>query len=252
MGGGDRHSDLYRVNYEGSKNLIDTCIESGIRLKRFLFASSIATMGPTGDSRVCDETITPNPITHYGKTKLMAENYLEKVRENIPYTIVRLPLVYGPRSFNGMYSTFKTVNSGFPLLAGNSNTNVGFVKDIVKGIILSSKNPIAVGQIYILGEEKIYNSREIINHIVRVMNKNTLIIRIPYFLLYFMVFIHEKFADITKREPWIWRDSLSSYLNSNWRFSVKKAQKDLAFKAEYPLIKGLKATASWYKKNGFL
>ena len=36
----------------------------------------------------------PHPVTAYGRSKLAAE---EAVREPLPWTIVRPPMVYGPR-----------------------------------------------------------------------------------------------------------------------------------------------------------
>jgi nucleoside-diphosphate-sugar epimerase len=252
MGGGDKPSYIYKVNYEGSKNLIQVCIESGVKLKRFLFVSSVATVGPTGDSQVFDEKNSPNPKTHYGKSKLLAENYLRESGEKIPYTIVRLPLVYGPRSLRGLYLIFKIINSGFQLLVGKSKTNLGFVKDIVKGMILSAENPVAVGQIYFLGEDRIYSSCELTRHITDALGKKTLKIWVPYSFLYSLAFFIEKFADVTGTHAAIRRDSLSAYLNSNWRFSMKKAKKELKFKTEYPLEKGLKITANWYKEKGIL
>ncbi|NIM17512.1 MAG: NAD-dependent epimerase/dehydratase family protein [Candidatus Aminicenantes bacterium] len=252
MGGGDKPSYIYKVNYEGSKNLIQVCIESGVKLKRFLFVSSVATVGPTGDSQVFDEKNSPNPKTPYGKSKFLVENYLRETGGKIPYTIVRLPLVYGPRSLRGLYVIFKLANSGFQLLASKNETNLGFVIDIVKGMILAAENPVAVGQIYFLGEDRIYSYLEVTRHITDALGKKTVKIRVPYFLLYALAFLTEKFADITGTHAAIRRDSLSAYLNSNWRFSMKKAKKELKFKTEYPLAKGLKIAANWYKENGFL
>jgi nucleoside-diphosphate-sugar epimerase len=252
MGGGDKISDLYAVNYEGSKNLYQACIESGVKLKRFLFASSFAAVGPSDNSRVLDEKSPPNPISHYGKSKLLAENFLRENGEKIPYTIVRLPLVYGPRSLKGLYVMFKIVNSGFELLLRKSESNLGFVKDIIKGMILSAEAPIAVGQIYFLGEDRIFNSRELFMHIADAMGKKTKKIRVPYFILYSLAFFLEIFAGITGTHTPLHRDSLSAYLGSNWRFSMKKAEKELNFKTEYPLEEGLKITSNWYKKKGVL
>jgi nucleoside-diphosphate-sugar epimerase len=252
MGGGDKPSYIYEVNYEGSKNLIRACIESGVKLKRFLFASSFAAVGPTGDSRVLDEKSPPNPQSHYGKSKLLVENFLRETGEKIPYTIVRLPLVYGPRSLRGLYVMFKIVNSGFELILRKSETNLGFVKDIVNGMILSAKSPIAPGQTYFLGEDRIFNSREIFMHIADALGKKTMKIPVPYFLLYSLAFFVEKIADITKTHAALRRDSLAAYLGAKWRFSMKKVKKELNFKTEYPLAKGLKITANWYKEKGIL
>ncbi len=252
LGGTDKASYIYEVNYGGSKNLIDVCIESGVKLKRFLFVSSIAVVGDTGDSGYFNEESTPNPYSDYGKSKLMAENYLKEKGENVPYTIVRLPLVYGPRNFHDMHTIFKFVNRRLQLLLGKGSTSVGFVKDIVRGMILAAESPAAVGQLYFLGEEGAYTYRKLIQHVADVLGKKTLKIRIPYFILYAFAFLCETFAALTRTYPLLLRRSLNAYLNSNWRFSMKKAKEELNFEAEYPLPEGLKMSAQWYKENGFL
>jgi len=252
LGGTDKASYIYDVNYGGSKNLIDICIESGVKLKRFLFVSSIAAVGDTGDSEYFNEESTPRPYSDYGKSKLMTEKYLKEKGEKIPYTIVRLPLVYGPRNFHDMYTMFKFVNRRLQLLVGKVSISVGFVKDVVRGMILAAENPVAVGQTYFLGEEGAYSYPKLIQHVAEVLGKKTLKIRIPYFVLYSFAFLCEAFAALTRTYPLLLRRSLDAYLNSNWRFSMKKAKEDLNFEAEYPLPKGLKISAQWYKENGFL
>ena len=252
MGGKDKRSYIYKVNYEGTKNLVESCIESNVELKRFLFASSVAAMGSNGRPGVFNEEKIPDPSSYYGKMKLLAENYLKKMKNFIPYSTVRFPLVYGPRNFDGMYPVFKLANSGFRLMIGKSDTNVAYVKDIVRGMILVAETPVAKGRLYLLGEDKIYSTHEIINHIARAVGKKTIKIPIPYFLLYFLAFVVEIFYDLVGKYPLMPRKSLSAYLNSHWRFSMKKARDELNFMSEYALPRGLSETAEWYKKNGYL
>jgi len=252
MGGSDNPAYLYEVNSEGTKNLIQVCVESGVKFKRFLFVSSIASIGDTGDSGVFDETTPPNPSTDYGMSKLKAENYLRNAGDKIPYTIVRLPLVYGPRCVSGMYAVFKLANSGIQILPRKCDITLGYVKDMVRGMILAAENPAAVGQTYFLGEDRAYCTHEITKQVVNVIGKKTLALRLPYKMMCLLAFFAEKYAIITKTHTLMDRNSLSAYLNSNWRFSVKKAKKELEFQPDYPLDKGLKMTVAWYRKNGFL
>jgi nucleoside-diphosphate-sugar epimerase len=135
---------------------------------------------------------------------------------------------------------------------GKIVTSVGFVKDIVRGMILAAENPRAVGQTYFLGENRAYSSRELAKHVADALGKKTLKVRFPSFLLYTMAFFAEAVAALTKTRPLVLKRSLDAYLNSNWRFSMKKAKEELNFEAEYPLPKGLKVSAQWYKENGFL
>ncbi|MCK4764404.1 MAG: NAD-dependent epimerase/dehydratase family protein [Candidatus Aminicenantes bacterium] len=252
LGGGVNSTDIYKVNYEGSKNLIEACLESNLKLKRFLFVSSVAAVGDTGDSAVFDEESPANPASDYGKSKLMIENHLQELGERIPHTIVRLPLVYGPGSVGGLYTVFKLARKRLQLRVGKSDTCVGFVEDIVKGMRLAAESPTAVGQKYFLGEERVYSSVEIMNHVSRALGKRTLNLRIPYFLVYMIASFAEEFARMRGKYPIIMKHSVSAYLNSNWRFSTKKAREDLGGYIEHPLPEGLKITADWYRKNGVI
>jgi len=252
MGGGDTPASLYQVNHQGTKNLVDACLESGVKLKRFLFTSSFAAVGPTGDSQPFTEDMPANPNTNYGKSKLMAENFIKQQAGKIPFTIVRLPLVYGPRSWGGMYVYFKLITKGFQFMIGKSDTNVGFVKDVVRGMILAAESPATEGQVYFLGEDRIYNSHEIIKKIASALDKRAIKIYVPYRVVYFLAMVVEGIAKITGAEPIVRRHSLSAYLNSNWRFSMQKAREEIKFEAEYPLEKGLALTADWYRKNGYI
>ena len=119
-------------------------------------------------------------------------------------------------------------------------------------MILAAENPKAKGQTYFLGEDRAYSSRELAKHAADALGKKTLKIRFPSFLLYTMAFFAEAFAALTKTRPLVLKRSLDAYLNSNWRFSMKKAKEELNFEAEYPLPEGLKMSAEWYKENGFL
>jgi len=252
MGGWDKPEYVYRVNYEGTRNLLEACRESNLDLKRFLFVSSVTASGPTGGSRVFDEGTPPHPRSPYGRSKLMAEDHVRQNAGPIPATIVRLPLVYGPRSLKGLYVFFKMVNAGFQLSLGNGRSNLGFVSDIVSGIMAAAESPISVGRTYILGEDRSYTYSEIYSHISRALGKRPLKIRIPYFLLYSAAFLNEKFADIRRIRPAIRRDSLSFYMRSEWRFSSNKAARELECRTNYPAERGIRITADWYRENGFL
>jgi nucleoside-diphosphate-sugar epimerase len=252
MGGGDNPSYVYEVNYQGTKNIVESYLELGYHLKKFLFVSSVAAAGSTGNDDTNDEASPDKPESHYGKSKLKAEEFLYQMRDQMPYTTVRLPLVYGPRSKKGIFIFFKLVNSRIQLNVGRNFTVMGYVKDIVEGIILAAENPDAKGEKYYLGEDNAFSCIELNRGIKQCLGKRTFKIRIPYGFLYFLTFLLETVYDLFRVTPPIRRDSLSSYLNSNWRFSTRKARQELNHQINYPLIRGLQATADWYRENMYL
>jgi UDP-glucose 4-epimerase len=68
--------DLYfETNFEATKNLIDLSIRNEI--KKFVFSSSSSVYGNQKKEKF-DESLTPSPMSPYGESKLLAEDYLTK------------------------------------------------------------------------------------------------------------------------------------------------------------------------------
>ena len=68
-----RPLDYYRNNAAASANLIQACVEAGVR--RFLFASSAAVYGAPAAMPVSEDTV-PVPAHPYGRSKLATERLL--------------------------------------------------------------------------------------------------------------------------------------------------------------------------------
>lgn len=99
--------ETWQVNVEGSRNIIETAREIGVK---FVYFSSDyvfdGTNGPYSEDDV------PNPINEYGLQKHAVEklikNYLEK------YLIIRITVVYGwePRGKNFVMGLIKNLKNG--------------------------------------------------------------------------------------------------------------------------------------------
>ena len=250
LGGGNPEAFL-RVNYEGTKNLIDVCREQGVMPERFLFVSSTAAMGPSEKRGFLNENSPCRPVNNYGKSKLLAEEYLASLKNDLPYTIVRLPLVYGPGSEGGMYIFFKLVSKRIQLNLGNLESTVCFVWDAVQGMIDAAENAKARGETYILGEKKIYHLKQVYQSISSILGKRPVQLPMPYLLLLFITFLFEIHSKLTKSIPIMTCQELSQYFKYRyWRFDTSKAVRDLGFQSCYPLEKGVRITIDWYRQNG--
>ena len=250
---GNCAGEYYKTNLEGTKNLVNVCLESGIRLKRFLFTSSVAALGPCQEHEVLDESVPCNPVSDYGKSKFLAEQFLYSAQDRLPITIVRLPVVYGPRNVGSAFSIFKCVSKRIQFDICQGETNVGFVHDIVDGMILASKSPVTIGKTYHLGENKIYTSKEIYATVERVLGKKTVKLKPPFPLLYTLAVLSELYSKMTRRKVFFHRYDLYDFLNYRyWRIDVGKAERDFGFKTKTPLVTGAQITADWYKKKGFI
>ena len=95
-----RSADFDRTNAEGTLRLALTLLETQALRPggRFVFISSLSVCGPVHeiDFRPISEADTPLPNTAYGRSKLLAEQYLRDIPD-LNYVVLRPTGVYGPR-----------------------------------------------------------------------------------------------------------------------------------------------------------
>ena len=86
-----------RINARGTRYLLEACLEHPLRLKRFVYVSSLAAAGPSPAGMPLTEEDVPHPISDYGRSQLHAEAILRGRMGVVAITLIRPPVVYGPR-----------------------------------------------------------------------------------------------------------------------------------------------------------
>jgi dihydroflavonol-4-reductase len=146
---------MYQVNVEGTRNLMEAALRSGI--ERVIHTSSTAAMGIHPDVLV-DETFTFNVKPErfvYGHSKYRAEEIvLEYVKKGLPAVIVNPTTVIGPRDVRkvscGM--VVEVIKHCAPPLIPPGGLNVVPICDAAQGHIEAAIKG-RVGERYILGGE---------------------------------------------------------------------------------------------------
>ncbi|MDO8991716.1 NAD-dependent epimerase/dehydratase family protein [Daejeonella sp.] len=103
----------YIANYELTKMLFDLFIKS--EASKFIFISSVKASADFVDKSLT-ETDVPNPQTDYGKSKLLAEEYIQS--QPLPtgksFYILRPCMIHGPGSKGNLNLLYKLVSKGIP------------------------------------------------------------------------------------------------------------------------------------------
>ena len=93
-------SVYFAVNATACSNLYEQCQKRAGKVKGIVHLSSLAATGPSPQGGLVDETTPCRPVTFYGQSKLAGEEVALRFSDSLPVTVLRPPVVYGPREEN--------------------------------------------------------------------------------------------------------------------------------------------------------
>jgi UDP-glucose 4-epimerase len=136
-------SETFEVNVDGTKNVLEACKRSNI--KKVIIASSAAVYGESVPKIKLKENTKTNPISPYGKSKLIMEQEIRK--NNINCIILRFFNIFGigqTPEYAGVITKFiEMISTNKPLeIFGDGMQTRDFVSinDVVESIYDAIKN----------------------------------------------------------------------------------------------------------------
>ena len=124
-----RPEEFEHVNTGGTKHLLHAVLEHAPRVKRFVYVSSLAAHGFNDGGGPRPLEADSAPVTHYGRSKLAGEKLVLGAKDRIPVTIIRPPAIYGPRD-KEMFELFRAAKWGVVPTAGESRASIVHVEDL--------------------------------------------------------------------------------------------------------------------------
>lgn len=166
------------VNIIGSLNLLDNCVEFGV--KKILFSSTGGALYGEAETVPTPEEYPCNPISPYGIAKLTVENYLRFYKDHygLDYGINRYSNVYGPRQNTqgeaGVIAIFieKFLQGKHPVIHGDGHQTRDFiyVEDVVRANMQVFESEVCDTYNVATGRQTTIN--EVFKYIVQGMNKS--------------------------------------------------------------------------------
>ncbi|HIJ59654.1 MAG TPA: NAD(P)-dependent oxidoreductase, partial [Nitrospirae bacterium] len=129
--------EFFLSNVTVTENLVSAILLKSKSLKRFVHISSLSAVGSANDNIPLTEESLPRPVSNYGLSKLKGEELVYGVRNNIPITILRPTVVYGPRDRDFLVF-FKLINHNLAFYWGDCLYTFIYIDDLINGIILSA------------------------------------------------------------------------------------------------------------------
>jgi nucleoside-diphosphate-sugar epimerase len=248
-----RARDYYLVNHLGTKNLLEACARYNPGIEKFILVSSQAAAGPSLDGRPVDEGTTAHPVSDYGRSKLRAEDEVLGYKNLFPVVIVRPPSVYGPRDTD-VYELFRWASRGLTLemTGGDRYLNLCYVEDLTAALLLAAERTTESGSVYFVAENRAYSWSEFRDVLLSTGGVKARTMKLPYGAAYLIGLAAEIGSLFTKRPALANRQKVREAAQRYWLCDLGKIEKDLRFRAEFPLQKGLLMTWKWYRTNSWL
>jgi nucleoside-diphosphate-sugar epimerase len=226
-----------QTNVDGTVNLARQCQASGV--KHLIFLSSIGVMGTTR-SDCLTELSECQPDTAYGRSKLLAERAIVELtqRSQMQHTIIRPPLVYGPKNPGNMERLLKLINRGLPLPLGSVRNQRSFiyVENLVDAIMVCLNHPGALGQTFLVSDSGALSTPDLIRILGTALGKR------PHFFP-----CPPSFLRLIGRLSG--RSDMIDRLMGSLAIDSQKFRDMLNWQPPFTTAQGLRATADWYLKT---
>ncbi|HYC78304.1 MAG TPA: NAD-dependent epimerase/dehydratase family protein [Planctomycetota bacterium] len=245
--------EFFDANAGGVARLVRAARRTAPRLKRFVYVSSLAAGGPSLDGRPVREDDPPRPVSDYGRSKLAGEEELRREAGELPWTIVRPPIVYGPEE-RDLFEIFKAARGGFVPVVGSGAERYSILhgEDLARLLVSTLGRERGAGKIYYAAEPDTYTHRELIGHCAAAVGATPRLLPVPRWLACVVAAGGSAVAPFRRRPPLITLGKLPEVLAPGWTCDASAAARDFDFAPRYRLPEGARATADWYREKGWL
>lgn len=243
-----------RVNVDGTLNLLDAVARHGRAVRRFVFSSSLAALGPSRGSEPPDESAPPHPLGPYGRTKLEAEAEVLERKNRLAVTVFRPPIVYGPRDRN-LLPYFQMIRAGLLLLPAGGDQPVALIhaRDLAAAIAAALGRNHPSGSVFHLADGPARRLRDLAEAIRLAQGTPAITLRIPRDTMRWARRAGRLMLRWTSRLPmWFHPDSLEMVLASGWTCADGHLRRTLEWAPRVTLLEGLAETVEWYREAGWL
>ncbi|WP_230467142.1 NAD-dependent epimerase/dehydratase family protein [Lujinxingia vulgaris] len=247
---GKSPQELFEVNGAGSGKLAQVAAEAGVG--RFIYVSSTAAQGPGQGREPRPRGLRPEPVSHYGRSKLMGEGAVLAVREQMGVTILRPPPVYGPRD-RDMFQVFQLAKFGVgPVLGDGSRwLSVIHVHDVARAALRCLEDE-GTANIYTVDDGGRYTWRDLTRIVGEAVGRRPVHLPIPQVLFGAAAVLSEVGGKMVGATPIFNTDKYAEMSQQSWVCGHEAIAEKLGWAPSLNLEEGARQTAQWYREQGWI
>ncbi len=211
----------------------------------------MAAGGPASRTRPRTGNEPNAPVTMYGRSKLAGEEVVR--RSGLRWTILRPPLVYGPRDTE-ILKVFRIARSSLVPVFGDGGQELSAVygPDLAESLIAVARTDAAIGRTYYACHPERFTSAEFVRAVGRSLNRQVRILPLPAWVARSALGVTGALARLTGRRTILTADKANEFFQPAWTGDPSALIRDTGWQPGHDLASGLAATAEWYRQHGWL
>jgi nucleoside-diphosphate-sugar epimerase len=233
------HAEFFAANATGTRLLVEAAIAAGHR-PRFVLLSSIAARQPQ--------------ISDYAASKLAGEAELTRLDDELPWSILRPPAVYGPGDRETL-AFFRALRMGVAMVppASNARLSLLHVGDLAAAITAVLDASSALPGVQELDDGRGgYGWDEMIGIAARHLGVRPLRLPIPGPFLLGVAHLNEAFHRATGDVAMLTPGKVREMLHADWASRDGAVTAATGWRPQVDLDQGFAETIAWYRRNRWL
>jgi nucleoside-diphosphate-sugar epimerase len=250
--------ELFGVNARGTRTLAEAVARTG--KPKFVLVSSLAAAGPSMPGRPRAESDPPAPVSSYGQSKLAAEEELRAMGSALEASIVRPPIVYGPRDKEFLPSLFQFAKTGLVLKSGfaDKRYSIVHVDDLVDLVIAVAERGARLGST--AASSGVYFGDDGLEHTwdalaqgaLAALGRRGAVLPVPELVTWLAAGAATATARLTRRAAILSLDKMMEIREPAWTCTSAKARRELGWHPHVALADGLRGAVQWYRSHGLV
>jgi nucleoside-diphosphate-sugar epimerase len=234
----DPFTEYKKTNVIATENLARQAVAFGA--KRLVYMSSVKVNGEvTAMKQAYTETDIPAPRDPYGRSKLMAEQLLERMAGETPLevVVVRPPLVYGPEVKGNLLQMLHLLNKRvpLPLASVHNRRSLIYVGNLVDAMILCARHPHAANQTWLVSDGEDLSVPGLLSSLGAGIGHPARLFPCPVWGLDLGARVTGRVAQLRK-------------ITGSLRIDSSKIRSELGWVPPFTVHEGLKETTEWYRR----
>ncbi len=239
----------HEVNARGTEALVLAAKAAGV--KRFVYVSSLAALGPSRDGVTLPST--PNPVSGYGRSKLAGEHAALAEKDAMSVAVVRPPAVYGERD-RGLLPFYRIARLGFVPVYGDGLRLLSIIHahDAADAIIAAALADGPSGAVYTLFDGRIHTWRSVIEAYGKAAGRRLRILPVPTPLFALGGYASGLVQAIIRKPLPLSPEEILHMDPPGWLADNEAINRDLGWQPRIDIEQGFAQAYRWYRQQGWL